>query len=426
MSVPASIPARAERSRTRPAARELFEVALVHGAVGFGGGYSVLASLRNALVERRRWLSEREFVNAATVAQMLPGGAAANALAYTGLRFAGLRGALAAYAGFVLPGFLLTLALAMAYVRWGAAPDVEAVLGGFNAAVVGVVAALTIQLVRTGVGRLWQMGIAAGALLMSLAGGASSGEVAGMGVGAGLLVDLGLKRARLMRLRSRRRAAVTAAPVALPEDGRPLPTPRPEPDEAPYPAIAVGLGTAAGLHAFGLDARLLELTLVFFRTGLGAYGGGFAVIPHLQAAVQTGGWMEPRQFADAVAIGKLTPGPVLLMATFIGYVVGGLPAALASTGAVLAAPLLLVVSVGTFLDRARSRRPVRAALRGLTPAVAGLMAAAALSLGRGLDDAGEVGIAAAVALTVHRFPVNPAVMLALGGAARLGLKAAGL
>jgi chromate transporter len=213
--------------------------------------------------------------------------------------------------------------------------------------------------------------------------------------------------------------------VALPEDGRPLPTPRPDEDELPLPAIAVGLG-ALGLHATGLDAELLKVALVFFRTGLGAYGGGFAVIPHLKTVVEANSWLTDRQFADAVAIGKLTPGPVLLMGTFVGYLVSGLPGAVLATGAVLGGPFLLVVTLGSFLDRVRSRRPIRSALRGLTPAVAGLMAAAGLSLGTGLEGGAELGIAAAVALTVHRFPVNPAAMLALGGLARVALKAAGV
>jgi chromate transporter len=114
------------------------------------------------------------------------------------------------------------------------------------------------------------------------------------------------------------------------------------------------------------------------------------------------------------------------MGTFIGYLVAGLPGSLLATIGVFAAPLLLVVALGTFLDRIRSRRPVRAALRGLTPAVAGLMGAATLSLGTTLGDVAELGIAAAVALTLQRFPANPAVMLALGGAVRFALRAAGI
>jgi chromate transporter len=421
-AAPAEPPAGSPRARARPTTFELFRAALWLGLVGFGGGLSVLAALRTLVVDRRRWLTPREFVNTATVAQMLPGGAAANALAYVGLRFGGVAGALAGFAGFVLPGFGATLALAVAYVRWGAAPGVELALGGFNAAVVGIVASLTVQLVRTGIGRQWQMGVAAGALLLSLPGGASAGEIALLAIGAGLFVDLGTKRARLARLRARHPPPA----VALPDEGAPLPAPERR-DEAGtrLHALAFGLA-AAGAHLSGLDRELVRVLLVFLRTGLGAYGGGFAIIPHLKSVVAAQGWLTDRQFADAVAVGKLTPGPVLLVATFIGYLVGGLPAALVATVGIFAAPFLLVAGTGRLLDRVRSRRPVRAALRGLTPAVAGLTAAAAVTLGGALHGGVEAAIAAAVFLTLVRFPASPVVMLALGGAARVALRALGV
>jgi chromate transporter len=416
------------RERTRPHVTELFVSALFLGVVGFGGGLSVLSNIRDLCVTRRNWLTDREFANTATVSQMLPGGAAANALAYIGLRFRGVAGALAAYAGFIFPGGLLTLGLAWAYVHFGSAPHAESLLGGFNAAVVGIIVAITLQMVRTGVGRLWQMAIAAGALLLSLGGEASSGEIALIGIGLGLIIDLGQKRMRLARLRARRRPPPQ---VALPEEGQPLPHAAPASDaEGDKLRAHAGLGTAvaiaAVIHALRMDTALLRLGLLFFRTGLGAYGGGFAIIPYLRGALEANHWLTARQFADAVAIGKLTPGPVLLMGTFIGYLLGGLPGALVSTLSVFAAPFALVVLLGTWLDRIRSRRPVRAALRGLTPAVVGLMAAAALTLGTSLSGAPELAIAAAVALTMGRFRMNPAIMLAIGGAARVLLHMVGV
>jgi len=139
-----------------------------------------------------------------------------------------------------------------------------------------------------------------------------------------------------------------------------------------------------------------------------------------------GGWIGERQFADAVAVGKLTPGPVLLMATFIGYVAHGLSGAIVATFTIFAAPFVLVVVLGSWLLRMRSRRAVRAALRGLTPAVVGLMAAAAVTLGSTLHGPADVGIAAATALTLSRFRVNPALLLVIAGLVRWGLQLAGV
>ncbi|HYX90653.1 MAG TPA: chromate transporter, partial [Myxococcaceae bacterium] len=164
--------------------------------------------------------------------------------------------------------------------------------------------------------------------------------------------------------------------------------------------------------------------IVFFKTGLGAYGGGFAIIPTLHSDVVARGWLSEHQFADAVAVGKLTPGPVLLMATFIGFLRSGVSGALIATIAILVAPFLLVVVLARWLNRVRSRRWMRAAFHGLTSAVVGLMVAAALTLGRSMQTGAGLAIAAVVALTLVRFErVNPVVMLALGGISRFVLKA---
>ncbi|MGE5048212.1 MAG: chromate transporter, partial [Deltaproteobacteria bacterium] len=117
---------------------------------------------------------------------------------------------------------------------------------------------------------------------------------------------------------------------------------------------------------------------------------------------------------------------VLLLATFIGYLRHGALGAIVATVGIFSAPFALVTLAGSWLDRVRSRRPVRAALRGLTPAVLGLMAAAMISLGDSINGEGEIAIAVAVALTLTRFEINPAIMLALGGVARFAFKLVGL
>lgn len=417
-------------TRQRPSRRDLFTTALWLGCVGFGGGISVLSQIDGEVVTKRRWLTPREFSNTVTVSQMLPGGAAANALAYIGLRFGGWAGALAGYVGFVLPGAVAVAVLSWVYVRFGTVPSADRLLAGFNAAVVGIICAITLKMVRTGVNQLWQMGVAAGALLLSAVGSASPAEVVLLAICAGLAVDLGARTAlaRARGLVGRR------PPAALPEDGAPLdkphsdrPPPSP-PSTALHTPVLVGtlVVLVAVVHATGLDAKLIEMAVVYFRTGLGAYGGGFAIIPHLRQMVHAHGWVTDRQFADAVAIGKITPGPVLLLATFLGYLQHGFLGAVVATVAIFSAPFALVGLLGTWLDRVRSRRWVRAALRGLTPAVVGLMAAAAITLGGSFDARVEVGIAAATALTAVRFEVNPVWLLVLGGAARLGLSFAGV
>ena len=413
--------------RTRPSRAQFFRAALFLGCVGFGGGLSVLANIRALVVTKRRWLTEREFANTVVVAQMLPGGAAANALAYIGLRFGRIPGAALGYVGFVLPGFFAVMALAFWYVHSGTTPQIELVLGGFNAAVVGIIGAITLKMAKTAVSRVWQMGLAAFALLLSIVGDAPPGEVALLSIAVGLSVDLTMKRARLASVRKYRKHE----PVVLPEEGATLRVedrrePARPPDEVHTAAWTVAVAVLAAAHWSGVDRELFSMALTFLRTGLGAYGGGFAIVPHLKTVIAREGLITERQFADAVAIGKLTPGPVLLLGTFIGYVRHGVIGGIVATVSILAAPFALITLAGTWLDRVRSRRPVRAALRGLTPAVLGLMAAAMVSLGDTLEGSGEVAIAVAVALTLSRFEINPVLMLALGGAARIAFKLAGL
>jgi chromate transporter len=271
---------------------------------------------------------------------------------------------------------------------------------------------------RTAIARLWQMWVAGGALVLSLLGGASSGEIALLGICAGLVLDLGISRGRLLRFR---RTRVPAPPVALPDEGDPLERAGSEPPSATRQSVVMLVVFAALAHHRALG-DLVEMGLVFLRTGVGAYGGGFAIIPSLHREVLAHGWLNERQFADAVAVGKLTPGPVLLMGTFIGYLRGGVLGSLVSTVAIFLGPFVLVVLLSTWLDRVRSRRWMRAALRGLTPAVVGMMGAAALTLGTAFHSAVGLGLAAAVALTMMRFEVNPVGMLVLGGAVRIAIR----
>src|SRR5437763_10008476 len=123
----------AAAARLRPALPDFFRASLFLGLVGFGGGLSVLANIHALAVKKRHWLTEREFTNTITVAQMLPGGAAANAMAYAGLRFGGVKGALLGYVGFVVPGWIAVMALAFPTVHFAPPPDAAPLPGAFNA-----------------------------------------------------------------------------------------------------------------------------------------------------------------------------------------------------------------------------------------------------------------------------------------------------
>ena len=154
---------------------------------------------------------------------------------------------------------------------------------------------------------------------------------------------------------------------------------------------------------------LLTLASIFLRIGTVTFGGGFVMVPLIESEVVNGhGWLSHREFVEAFALGQITPGPVLITATFIGYRVAGTLGALVATVSIFLPSLVLTVAAGSSLRRFRANRQVQAFLRGVTPAVVGLLVAAAWSIGRsGIHTWVGLAVAAAAALVLLRYRVNP-------------------
>jgi len=364
------------------------------------------APLETALVRQHRWLTEEEHAALLQVLELFPGAPSANTLALVGQK-QGWTWSLLGYLGFVLPGALVTAVLAWFYVQFDLGTRAEALFRGFGGASVGVILALTIRRVRGGVHARWQMAVAGAALLLTVAGKASPTEVVLLGAATGLFVELGLRRRR-------------------PGPSTPVPPPPTEGASTVRSALIAALPVLAAMHLTGLDGQVAEAFVLYFRTGLGAYGGGVAIIPHLSERLDALEWLTRRQFADAVSVSLLTPGPVLLLATFAGYLHHGWSGAAASTVALLAAPWALVQLAGGWLGRVRAHPLVRAAANGLLPAVVGLMGSAALVLGSSFHGPAGLGIAAAAALTLVRYDLNPAWVVAAGGVLRVLLHLGGV
>ncbi len=376
------------------------------GLAAFGSSQRMQAPLEAALVHEHRWLTEEEHAALLQVLDLFPGAPSANTFALVGQK-QGWTWSLLGYLGFVLPGALVTAVLAWFYVQFDLGTRAEALFRGFGAASVGVILALTLRRVRGGVHARWQMAVAGAALLLTVAGKASPTEVVLLGAATGLFVELGLRRRR-------------------PRPSTPVPPPPTEGASTVRSALIAALPVLAAMHLTGLDGQVIEAFVLYFRTGLGAYGGGVAIIPHLSERLDALDWLTRRQFADAVSVSLLTPGPVLLMATFAGYLHHGWSGAAASTVGLLAAPWALVQLAGGWLGRVRANPLVRAAANGLLPAVVGLMGSAALVLGSSFHGPAGLGIAAAAALTLVRYDLNPAWVVAAGGVLRVLLHLGGV
>lgn len=436
--------ARKVRTRVRDTRREIERIAktptlgglflsfLKIGTVGFGGGLAVIAQIRTLAVQQRRWLSEQEFASGFALAQTLPGTAAGNVATYVGLRIRGWRGATVSIAGFILPSMLMMIVLAILYRHLRYLPDTDRLFHGLNAAVVALIIVTAWRVGRNTLGKPWQWLLAVFACIVVAFFSATVIEVVLAAGLIGIFIDsyaekqlrrLGQLRgvasrrkrisARITLQRRRRRIREThfvggyltramaeervrqAALSAQGEiaEGENQTTESTRADENPDRDQAAPNSNGKkfrSLALFGLAmpiltkfALLLTLSTLFLRIGTVTFGGGFVMIPLIEAeVVDSHRWLTHQEFVDATALGQVTPGPVLITATFIGYRVAGTLGALVATISIFLPSFLMMVVAGSSLARFHTNKIVQSFLKGVTPAVVGLLVAAGISIGR--------------------------------------------
>lgn len=413
------------------------------GLTGFGGGLAVIAQIRVLAVRRRRWFTEHDFAEAFALAQSLPGTNAGNAVAYIGWRLRGIAGGAVALAAFILPSMLMMVGLAIGYRHLRQLPNMDRLFHGLNAAVVALIVVTAWRVGRNTLTRPWQWYVAVFSCLVVALFGATIIEVILLAGLVGIYIDSFAERRwqrwrRIRRLAARRRermaeleaknfvggyltramAEERVRRAAHEEDERADAAPETPSESTRLRSVAVLMAAMPVLAKAGL---LLTLSMIFLRIGTVTFGGGFVMVPLIEAeVVNTHGWLTHQEFADATALGQLTPGPVLITATFIGYRVAGTLGALFATVSVFLPAFVMTIAAGTYLRRFRANRQVQAFLRGVTPAVVGLLVAAAWSIGRaGIHSWIGVLIAIACALVLLRFRPNPFWVIIGAGVARL-------
>jgi chromate transporter len=381
--------------------RGIVRMALYYGLAGFGGGYSVLAQLRRDLVERRRLLSAEDFLVLAELSKSLPGTPATNLLALLGQRIGGLSGGVAAAGAFLLPSTVLMVACGAAYSLVRSVAGLSLFFDGMNAAMVGVVGAVTVDLARSALRSKRDVGLAI------LCGVLLAIRIVSEPVIAALAVAVGAIWGGL------RGGPIAPAPPKI-ESAAPRKSER---LHGFVPLVLLPIAWAGDLAAVAALAR------VFVPIGIMTFGGGLAMIPAIEhTVVVERGWLDPKAFADAIALGQITPGPVAICATFIGYRVAGVLGAIVATAAMFAPATALALVVGRSVERFRSSQAVEGALRMLAPAVIGMLGAATFSLGR---TAVAVHVDAALAFASFLIlvvrPVSPLWLLIGGGLCRVTL-----
>jgi chromate transporter len=348
----------APEPRSRPTGSTLFLAFLRLGAVSFGGP-AMVAYIRRLAVSGKGWLTEDEFQQGVALCQTLPGATAMQTAAYVGWRVRGLRGALAAFAGFGLPASLLMLALSMAYQRSLEIPAVTATLAGLRALVVALAANAAWTFGRASVKQIPDGAIALATALLFFAGVSPFLIVVAAGVaGAALLRTAASPRTEAVRSALGWRAVL--APAAL--------------------LVFAGLFVAT---LFSLDRRLAHLALILMRIDVFAFGGGFASVPLMfRELVDARHWLPESVFLDGIALGQVTPGPIVITATFAGHQIAGLAGAVVGTVAIFLPSLFAVVLVEPWFDRLRSSTVFRAATRAFVLSFVGLLASVAIQFAR--------------------------------------------
>jgi chromate transporter len=358
--------------------RGLAALFLKLGVIGFGGPAAHIALMRDEVVRRRRWLSDQEFLDLLGATNLIPGPNSTEMAMHVGSVRAGLSGLIVAGACFIAPAALVVGALAAIYVRYGTTPEGGWVLYGIKPVIIAIVVQALWGLGRSALRTPPVSLIAAAAFVLYLFG---INEL--VLLAAGGIVALVLLRGMVV--------------------------------------IAVALLGGASAAAAGAPFQLLKMFLLFLKIGSVLYGSGYVLLAFLRGDfVARLGWLTDQQLLNAVAIGQFTPGPVLTTATFVGYLLAGIPGAVLATIGIFLPGFLFVAVSNPVIPRLRRSRTAGAVLDGVNAAALGLMAGVTLQLGRAaLIDIWTVLLALAAAFILLRTRVNSVWLI--GGGATAGL-----
>src|SRR5215469_12414016 len=370
--------------------RELLAYFLRLGTFGFGGPIALAGYMQRDLVEARGWVSRADYLEGLAFSQLSPGPLAAQLAMYIGWLRAGFIGATLVGAAFVLPSFLMAIAVAALYVHFGSLPWIQGMFYGIGAAVIAIIVRSAIKLVRTTVRNdllLWAI-----FAVLAITTAWTQSEIVWLFILCGV-VAMFIKAPPLLS-RSHTVMFLTSANPLL-----------------------------VGIHGMATAATVGALFLFFLKAGAFVFGSGLAIVPFLYGGVVAKfHWLTERQFVDAVAVAMITPGPVVITAAFIGYLVAGLLGAVLAAFAVFAPPYLIILFGAPYYRRFAKNCQVKAFVQGVTAAAVGAIAGAAYILARrSLIDIPTVAIGV-VTLTVlmltKKIP-EPVMILAAGAAGLL-------
>ncbi len=385
--------------------RELAVLFLRLGVTAFGGPAAHIAMMRDEVVDRRRWLTDREFLDLVAATNLIPGPNSTELAIHLGYRRGGLTGLALAGVCFILPAALIVAGLAWAYARYGTTPQVGWLMYGIGPVVIAIVVQALVKLGQAAL-RRWAYATVSAAALAAVLGGVN--ELAVLAAGGTVGLALALKPGGPGSVAAS--AWLTAIPAGLAHLLRGAAT------------AASTLGAAAGTTAATVAAvpfTIARLTLFFLKVGSVLFGSGYVLLAFLRAdLVERWGWLTDQQLIDAITVGQITPGPVFTTATFIGYLLGGWAGATLATAAIFAPGFFFVAVTQPLIPRLRASRPLGGCLDGVVAASLGLMAAVTWQLARAaVVDLPTALVAAGAALVLFRWRSNSTWLILAGAAA---------
>ena len=382
---------------------EVVAVFLKLGAMSYGGP-AIMGVMQQEIQTRRNWVSRERFVEGLALVNMLPGPLAAQLSIFLGYSRLGWLGGVLGGVCFILPAFFIMLGLTMIYSRFGAIPAMRGVFYGLSPVVIGIFAVATYRLGKSAIKDLKQVLIAivsAAVVALTPFGLVPTMVLAGA-VGVALYAS---------------RFWGTAAAIA----GALLFTVRFW-GGAWLPAMSwLSADAPAGTSA----PTLWNLGVFFLKVGTFTFGGGLAILAFVQEQVVNQlHWLSPTEFLDGLALGQLTPGPIIMLAAFVGYRVAGVGGAAVSGAAIFLPSFVLILSAVPALDRVKRIRWMSAALKGISPAVIGMIAAALFAmLPHAVLDVTTVVLTLATVVAIVAWRVSPLPAMAAGGVVGAVLKA---
>lgn len=379
----------------------IFFTFLKLGATAFGGYMSLVAIVQKQLVEVDKKLKEEDLLDGISLTSVLPGPVAVNTIAYVGYQLRGVPGAIAAFAGIILPSFFLVIFLSWLYFSYGNIPAVKNVFSGITPAITALIVTVAIGMTRKTIKlpAQWTICLLA-ALLLILVGG--------FAVTFLLIIVSGVAGAFLFR---------QSAEQALPGDEKI----HFENKQLVMSGVVLLLLLCTLLWGgqYPGAPKDVQILSTFSGISLTLFGGGYVVIPALhELFVENLNWLTSAEFADGIAIGQITPGPIFVTATFIGYKVAGVLGAFLATVAIFTPPAVLTVLLSRFVKILNQSSVVKAAMKGVRAAVIGMIFASAITIGQTITPSVVSAIIfAAIFIISLKYTISPVYLIIASGVA---------